>query len=66
MTGLTQAADDSVAYLARLWPGSLFGGMKRTQEMMDFCCANNVFPDIELVDSKQVLVPFVTYPNPSP
>mmetsp|Transcript_23091 Transcript_23091/g.54887 ORF Transcript_23091/g.54887 Transcript_23091/m.54887 type:complete len:365 (+) Transcript_23091:66-1160(+) len=35
--------------------GSLFGGMKRTQEMMDFCCANNVFPDIELVDSKQIM-----------
>jgi uncharacterized zinc-type alcohol dehydrogenase-like protein len=34
--------------------GSLIGGIKETQEMLDFCAENNIHPDIELLDVKQV------------
>ena len=29
--------------------GSTVGGTKDTQEMLDFCSANGIFPDIEVV-----------------
>lgn len=31
--------------------GSLIGGMKETQEMIDFCAEHNVVPDIEMVEA---------------
>lgn len=34
--------------------GSLIGGIKETQEMLDFCAEKNIHPDIELLDVKQV------------
>ena len=34
--------------------GSLIGGIKETQEMLDFCSKNNIFSDIEVVDIKNI------------
>lgn len=34
--------------------GSLIGGIKRTQELLDLCGEKNVTPDIELIEAKQL------------
>lgn len=34
--------------------GSLIGGIKETQEMLDFCAKKKVFSDIELIDAKEI------------
>ena len=34
--------------------GSLIGGMKETQEMLDFSVKNNIYPDIELIPITQL------------
>jgi alcohol dehydrogenase (NADP+) len=34
--------------------GSLIGGIKETQEMLDFCAKKKVFSDIELISAKQI------------
>jgi len=34
--------------------GSLIGGIKETQEMLDFCAENNIMSDIELIPMNKV------------
>lgn len=34
--------------------GSLIGGIRETQEMLDFCAAHGIASDIELIDIKQI------------
>ena len=34
--------------------GSLIGGIAETQEMLDFCAANDIVSDIELIDIKDI------------
>ena len=34
--------------------GSLVGGVKETQEMLDFCAAHKIYPDIEIVPIQYV------------
>lgn len=34
--------------------GSGIGGIKETQEMLDFCAENNIVSDIELIDIKDI------------
>ena len=34
--------------------GSLIGGIKETQEMLDFCGKHNIVSDIELIDIKDI------------
>ena len=34
--------------------GSLIGGIKETQEMLDFCSKNNIFSDIEIVNMENI------------
>jgi uncharacterized zinc-type alcohol dehydrogenase-like protein len=34
--------------------GSLVGGIKETQEMLDFCSKHNILSDIELIDASYV------------
>ncbi len=34
--------------------GSGIGGIKETQEMLDYCAANNIISDIELIDIKDI------------
>src|SRR5690606_15676392 len=39
----------SLVMARRRLAGSLIGGIRETQEMLDFCAANDVLPDIELI-----------------
>jgi uncharacterized zinc-type alcohol dehydrogenase-like protein len=39
--------------------GSLIGGIKETQEMLDFCAEHNIHPDIELLDIKKINEAFI-------
>jgi len=34
--------------------GSLIGGMKSTQECVDFCAAKNIYPDCEMIEAKDL------------
>lgn len=34
--------------------GSLIGGIKETQEMLDFCAKHNVLPDIEMIPAQKI------------
>ena len=34
--------------------GSLIGGIKETQECIDFCAAHDIYPDVEVVLAKQI------------
>lgn len=34
--------------------GSLIGGIKETQEMLDFCGEHNILPEIEMIDMKDI------------
>ncbi|MNI46623.1 NADP-dependent alcohol dehydrogenase C 2 [compost metagenome] len=34
--------------------GSGIGGIKETQEMLDFCAANDIVSDIEMIDIKDI------------
>lgn len=34
--------------------GSLIGGIESTQEVIDFCVKNNVYPDCSFVESKDI------------
>ena len=34
--------------------GSMIGGIKETQEMLDFCAANNIVSDIEMINMDQI------------
>jgi uncharacterized zinc-type alcohol dehydrogenase-like protein len=34
--------------------GSMIGGMQETQEMLDYCAANNIVSDIELIDMQNI------------
>jgi len=33
---------------------SLIGGMPETQEVMDFCALNKIYPQIEIIDAKNI------------
>jgi uncharacterized zinc-type alcohol dehydrogenase-like protein len=34
--------------------GSMIGGIKETQEMLDYCAANNIFSDVEVISMNEV------------
>jgi uncharacterized zinc-type alcohol dehydrogenase-like protein len=34
--------------------GSMIGGIRETQEMLDYCAANNIVSDIEMIDIKDI------------
>ncbi|MFG1499028.1 NAD(P)-dependent alcohol dehydrogenase [Halobacteriovorax sp. XZX-3] len=38
----------------RSYAGSVIGGIKETQEMLDFCGKHNISPEIEMIEPKQV------------
>ncbi|MBJ6979984.1 NAD(P)-dependent alcohol dehydrogenase [Luteimonas sp. MC1895] len=47
----TPVAASSLVMARRRLAGSLIGGIRETQEMLDFCAANGVASDIELIDA---------------
>ena len=38
--------------------GSMIGGLKETQEMLDYCAANNIVSDIELINIQDINVAY--------
>jgi len=40
--------------MRRNYSGSVIGGIKETQEMLDFCAKHNIVPEIEVIGSSQV------------
>jgi uncharacterized zinc-type alcohol dehydrogenase-like protein len=38
----------------RTLAGSLIGGIKETQEMLDFCARKNVLADVEVIAAKDI------------
>ncbi|MGY1458673.1 MULTISPECIES: NAD(P)-dependent alcohol dehydrogenase [unclassified Luteimonas] len=50
----TPVAASSLVMGRRRLAGSLIGGIRETQEMLDFCAANGVASDIELIDAANI------------
>ncbi|MEO8727209.1 MAG: NAD(P)-dependent alcohol dehydrogenase [Acidobacteriaceae bacterium] len=44
----------SVIFKRRSFAGSLIGGIKETQEMLDFCGKNNITSDVEIIPIQQI------------
>jgi alcohol dehydrogenase (NADP+) len=40
--------------MRRNYSGSVIGGIKETQEMLDFCAQHNIAPEIEVIAADQV------------
>ncbi|HJU77644.1 MAG TPA: NAD(P)-dependent alcohol dehydrogenase, partial [Sphingomicrobium sp.] len=38
----------------RILAGSAIGGLRETQEMLDFCAEKNVMPEIEVIRADQI------------
>jgi len=49
-----QVAAFNLIMKRRRLAGSLVGGIPETQEMLDFCAANNVMSDVEVIDIKDI------------
>ncbi|QKZ12220.1 NAD(P)-dependent alcohol dehydrogenase [Spirosoma sp. KUDC1026] len=43
-----------IAMHRRTVAGSLIGGIRETQEVLDFCAEHNILPDIEMIDIKDI------------
>ncbi len=46
--------NSEVAMKNRTIGGSLIGGVAETQEVLNFCAANNILPHVELIDMKDI------------
>jgi uncharacterized zinc-type alcohol dehydrogenase-like protein len=44
----------NLIFQGRKFAGSLIGGIAQTQEMLDYCAANNITSDVEVIDIKDV------------
>lgn len=44
--------------MRRSYAGSLIGGIKETQEMLDFCAKHNITPEIEVINPEQINVAY--------
>lgn len=38
----------------RSFAGSMIGGIRETQEMLDFCAEHNIAPEIEVISANQI------------
>lgn len=50
----TEFSAGSLIHGRKQMAGSLIGGIKETQEMLDFCAKKKVFSDIELISASQI------------
>jgi uncharacterized zinc-type alcohol dehydrogenase-like protein len=50
----SQVAAFALIFGRKRLTGSLIGGIKETQEMLDFCAKKKVYADIELISAKQI------------
>lgn len=53
----------NIVFQARNFAGSLIGGIAETQEMLDYCAANNITSDVEVIDIKDINKAFVRMEN---
>jgi alcohol dehydrogenase (NADP+) len=44
----------SLIPMRRSWAGSMIGGIRQTQEMLDFCAAHQLGADIEVISGEQI------------
>jgi uncharacterized zinc-type alcohol dehydrogenase-like protein len=44
----------SLIPMRRSWAGSMIGGVRQTQEMLDFCAEHNLGADIEVISGEQI------------
>jgi uncharacterized zinc-type alcohol dehydrogenase-like protein len=44
----------SLIPMRRSWAGSMIGGIRQTQEMLDFCAEHNLGADIEVISGEQI------------
>lgn len=44
----------NLVFFGRSLSGSLIGGLKETQEMLDFCAAKNITADVEVINIKDI------------
>jgi uncharacterized zinc-type alcohol dehydrogenase-like protein len=54
LTALEPMAGSSVIFGRKRLSGSAIGGMKETQEMLDFCGRHNIVSDIEMIPMQQI------------
>jgi uncharacterized zinc-type alcohol dehydrogenase-like protein len=40
--------------MRRSWAGSMIGGIRQTQEMLDFCAEHNLGAEIEVISGEQI------------
>jgi uncharacterized zinc-type alcohol dehydrogenase-like protein len=40
--------------MRRSWAGSMIGGIRQTQEMLDFCAQHHLGADIEIISGEQI------------
>ena len=52
--GVLRKAATALAAMRRNLSVPLFGGISETQEMLDFCGAHDIFPEIELIAADYV------------
>jgi alcohol dehydrogenase (NADP+) len=46
--------NSEVAFHRRTVAGSLIGGIKETQEVLDFCAEHRIYPDVKMIDISEV------------
>ncbi len=51
---LSPVDNQQVAFHRRSVSGSLIGGLKETQEVLDFCAEHKIAPEIEMIDIKDI------------
>jgi uncharacterized zinc-type alcohol dehydrogenase-like protein len=44
----------SLIPMRRSWAGSMIGGIRQTQEMLDFCAEHNLGAEIEVISGEQI------------
>ncbi len=44
----------SLIFKRRAMAGSLIGGIKETQEMLDFCAEHNIVSDVEVIPMQKI------------
>ena len=53
-----QVPSFTLVFQRRTLAGSLIGGIAETQEMLDYCAANNITCDVEVINVKDINTAF--------
>lgn len=55
--------NSKLAFKRQSVSGSLIGNLQETQDVLDFCAANNIAPDVEMIDIDQINETYVKVEN---